>query len=730
MTENTVYTAITFSPVQGFIEKSRKLRDLYGSSFLLSYLAKAICEAARRHFNVLEVDPPPDLDPVISPALISVTQGTPNQIVIRGKFPEDEVQKAFGDAWKNVLNICQNWVEDICQEWIDSHYQRWVEIGIWEEKKSLKKELPWSNDWVLWRNYAWEVFWATGSTVTEAREALNEVKRSRAWTGVNWIGESSTLSGADGVAYPGMGLWAEKRKNLPIGFDKTKWNVKIKQDEIKDFYSFLSQKLGEQFIGFIASQTDSKSEVYQQLLKRYGKGFIKFAQRFHQLPQEEREQFHKEYGEPIVALNEELSIPELVKRLVTLEAVATRISINLKEVPATYRDLNRLQAKKKNKNNKKNGKSEQQAEPDNRWTGWFQGDGDKAGDYLQSLKDQGKDEAEELHKFSDAMMNWGEKHLKRSLPSDRGKIIYAGGDDFLGVFYRTPPDRKFLKPLVEYLQRQLQNTISASDSSTLERVADRGLHKDIKLSDELRQALTNWLKYHRTDSRLTKDLTHAGLTLEEAITLFQQPILTTEECLQWFYQFKHDCTDRMDTWRHHQQPITVSVGFVWAAPGVPQRDVLQHCREAEKSAKNSGRDRVCLRILFNSGNHLEWVCPWWLLQRILEGYRDRDGGKNWTHIYNDIAILESRHAFKGQHQVTLELFKLYFDRENSENKENRINIDDSQVLWNDKDKKQTGILGEKENYVKNGQLNQAEVDCALNNWIINLAKVGFHLCNS
>ncbi|MFN7715048.1 MAG: type III-B CRISPR-associated protein Cas10/Cmr2, partial [Pseudanabaenaceae cyanobacterium] len=35
----TTYTVITFAPVQGFIEKSRKLRDLYGASQILSYLS-------------------------------------------------------------------------------------------------------------------------------------------------------------------------------------------------------------------------------------------------------------------------------------------------------------------------------------------------------------------------------------------------------------------------------------------------------------------------------------------------------------------------------------------------------------------------------------------------------------------------------------------------------------------------------------------------------------------
>ena len=40
----TKYTAISFAPVQGFIEKSRKLRDLIGASQILSYLAYSLVE--------------------------------------------------------------------------------------------------------------------------------------------------------------------------------------------------------------------------------------------------------------------------------------------------------------------------------------------------------------------------------------------------------------------------------------------------------------------------------------------------------------------------------------------------------------------------------------------------------------------------------------------------------------------------------------------------------------
>lgn len=69
-----VYTAITFAPVQSFIEKSRKLRDLYGSSLILSYLADQLCDAARATLASPNAQWPED--PVISPAHINVTQGT------------------------------------------------------------------------------------------------------------------------------------------------------------------------------------------------------------------------------------------------------------------------------------------------------------------------------------------------------------------------------------------------------------------------------------------------------------------------------------------------------------------------------------------------------------------------------------------------------------------------------------------------------------------------------
>lgn len=507
---NRIYTAITFAPVQDFISKSRKLRDLYGSSFLLSFLARAVGEAATANQCRL-----------ISPALINVVQGTPNQIVIAGDFSQAEAKGAFHRAWKSVIDTCRQWLE-----------------------AQISAEYSWYKEWQLWTNYAWEFFWAQGNSISQARRNLNQVKRSRNWTGINWMGESSTLSGVDAIAYPEMG-----------GKIDPTTHTKEQGDRIRQFYHQLRQ------------------------LNALGQAFV-----------DETEQ---------------LSIPELTKRLITYDAIASQLNLKPNElpsveIPGTFRDLNRFE--------------------EQRWSGWFQGDGDGIGTYLRSLADAGKDEADTLSQFSQAMLNWGRTTL---IPSVKplGRIIYAGGDDFLGVLYRNAPD----------------------------------------------------------------------------------PELTAAECLRWLYRFP-------EVWGKHGQNITVSVGFVWAGSGIPQRDILQHCQEAEQSAKQQGKDRLAVRVLFNGGNILEWTCPWWFLPDVLQGYRDRQGGTNWTHIYSDVAVLESRHAFKKQSEVALALFEIYFGKTNRETLEKHLGNSDGK----------SGILGNLESKQHNN----------LTHWIINLAKVGFHTIGS
>jgi CRISPR-associated protein Cmr2 len=558
----TTYTAITFAPVQSFIEKSRKLRDLYGSSFLLSYLSKVICEIAER-------------DPkcrVVSPAIIDITQGTPNQIIIKGDFDEDKAKEAFNKAWQTIVTYCRKYIE----------------------AKVPNFNYTWSRHWKAWENYAWEFFYAKSTLadvqkepnltiITHARRKLNQVKLSRNWTGINWQGESSTLSGADAIAYPGMGI--EGMTNQNQGIEK--------------FYRELSNAIGDK----------------------------------------------------IIDATEYLSIPELVKRLITLDPVIENLNetIDVKiKTPKKFSDLNR----------------QSDNSEDNHWTAWFQGDGDSIGKYLRGLTENKQNqspeeltssEADNLNNFSRVMLDWG-KGLENKLPRNsvikkgenvtdypQGRIIYAGGDDFFGVFYRN---------------QEINND--------------------------------------------------------------PQPELKPQQVLKWFYRFDPDVWDIRKT---HNIQITVSVGLVWAGHGVPQRDILQHCREAEKLAKKKGRNRLAIRILFNSGNYLDWVCPWWFLKPVLEGDQQQEVKRSWSHFYNDIHILQSRHAFSNNNSdLALGLFEIYFGMDTRKTLKNN--------LWNSpkstkKNIHQTGILGNKKDY-----RSKADRKAALNNWIISLSQVGFHLFTS
>ncbi|MEH2378253.1 MAG: type III-B CRISPR-associated protein Cas10/Cmr2 [Nostoc sp.] len=516
----TTYTAITFAPVQGFIEKSRKLRDLYGASLILSYLSQQL---------VLEAEKTTE---VISPALANVHKGMPNRILLKGEFSPTQIQETLLSAWKGILQECRTWIE----------------------AKLPDYKYHWEREWTNWGNHTWEFFWGEGDSIQQAMDNLETRKLSRGWTAVNWIGESSSLTGTDAIAFPGLG--AEDRNPQNRQWTKEK-------NEIKTFYHSLACVL----------------ENRPQEAEPEGKFF---------------------------ALNEKLSIPELVKRLVTLPEIAHNLEMSkLESFSEIYRS-----SEAKNDSGK------------GRWTGWFMGDGDEVGKHLKELakKENGDDE---IKKFSQAMRHWG-KEFNRDFPKEIGRVVYAGGDDFLGVIYRE------------------------------------------------------------------KD----------------QEAITAKQAFAWLSKLPEE-------WQKHKQQIGLSVGFVWAGSSVPQRDILQHCREAEKLAKSSGRGRVTIRIVFNSGQYVQWTCPWDYLD-ILTKYQDREHESNWSHVYQDLAQLESRRAFNIDkntftEKFIIEFFDIYFPGEGK------------QFLNYESAKHIVGFSEEDESFDRA----KTTID-----WISNLIKVGWHLCSN
>jgi CRISPR-associated protein Cmr2 len=463
---------------------------------------------------------------VVSPALIHVQEGMPNRILIQGNLDRNDVANSLAISWKQMLVTCQDWLE--------------------QHLDFASEDFCWQAEWEKWQRYTWEIFWGQGSTPNAAMTDLEQRKLKRDWIGINWTGESSSLTGTDAIAWHRLGAPnSEPGRSLN----------RTETASLKQFYRQLAWVLDN--------------------------------------PQQNRAQNLPNDDQLIegrfVAANERLSIPELVKRLVTYGPIAKQIGMN--QLTEGFTEISR--------------------EPGN-WTGWFMGDGDQVGSKLKAI---GDDNATQTI-FSEAMRTWG-KDFKQNFPPDFGRVVYAGGDDFLGVIYNN------------------QSTAKALASQSFE-----------------------WLK-----------------------------------------GFKQE-------WQTHGQTINVSLGFVWAAHRVPQRDILQHCREAEKLAKQRGRDRVTIRIVFNSGQYVQWTTPWACLG-LLDRYSARDGSKSWTHLYKDWAYLKSRHAIRVQdvgkcspdRTLALSLLDLYFEG------------------WQAEIPKWAAVVGDNE-------------DGTIIQWIDDLIQVGWQLCSN
>jgi len=118
-----------------------------------------------------------------------------------------------------------------------------------------------------------------------------------------------------------------------------------------------------------------------------------------------------------------------------------------------------------------------------------------------------------------------------------------------------------------------------------------------------------------------------------------------------------------------------------------------------------------------------------LEEGLFDAYRDRAGGSDWLHLYQDIITLEGRHAFRGsQKDVALGLIEIYFGKK-------FLSIFHSQsCLWNESDENnlrlKTGILGDRQIFTQKvdgiSTLERAIAD-AFNQWVINFGKVGYYM---
>lgn len=359
------FTAVTFAPVQSFIRSSRKLRDLYGSSLLLSHLGHALCADANKRLGP---------QAVVSPANVSLSRGVPNSLVISGDYKASQARAALLAAWARVLEECRTWLEtNITLSKTTSIPDGWS--GDWEAE--------WGASWKAASLHSWEVFHGQGNTIAEARKALKASKWQRDWSLPNWTGESSTLSSAEAVVRPTM---ARVVKPWLIDSDAAR-------KEAKEFLDQLRTKLGDAFAGE----------------------------------------------------NEEISLMELVKRLITYRPILRRAfqlpgeeALREQTVDDLLQNFPRLTTR-----------AQPERESDSPESIiWFMADGDGVGSHIQALAESDENEEAALRAFSQAIRDWAASLYER-VPASMGSsrkatVVYAGGDDVFGALHESEPGNQDL----------------------------------------------------------------------------------------------------------------------------------------------------------------------------------------------------------------------------------------------------------------------------------------------
>jgi CRISPR-associated protein Cmr2 len=240
---------------------------------------------------------------VISPGLLTVKEGMPNRILLMGDraLNRDDVKNALLREWGKILDRCRLWVEHRLERDYD-----WSQK---EDDRNIQK-----GEWERWKSYAWEVFWGYGTTVKDAMEDLETRKLKRDWTAINWVGESSSLSGTDAIVWHGLG----QKSDRP-------WEWSCHKEAVDQFYQDLAQAL----------ETESTED---NLLGKF------------------------------LSPSERLSIPELVKRLVT-----------------RYEDIGQHLGKEFYFDSLSEMVRMPEPGQHGHWTGWFMGDGDSVGNKLKDL---------------------------------------------------------------------------------------------------------------------------------------------------------------------------------------------------------------------------------------------------------------------------------------------------------------------------------------------------------
>lgn len=402
----------TFSPVQGFIEKSRKLRDFFNSSLILSYITKKLIEKLKED---------PDVE-IIYPAIKEhdsekLLMNYPNRLV--AKFEKDknyceELKNQFSKIWEEIYTYIADKIKipESVKATFKSHNKHYFtyfcEIQEEVDREEWMTELK-VNEETL-KKFKINQENPYGFTYDLLERKLGARKTFRPYYGR--VDENKKVHGCTLCGErPALDLnWEELRKNLPpYHLDDSERLCGVCLTK-RFFHFYLKEKEG---IKDLAKFHSTRHFALAPLIKKVEKD---------KLSEEEKEILREILSMYTNNQINDGNLKELIYNNIdelTYKRVKALVRKRLDKIPDKDKEVRLKEFEKKFKNS---------------YFSILMADGDEMGKWLGLKPEKRKVElTENFHKkFSEALFKFAQKITKIE-DNICLKFVYLGGDDVLAV---------------------------------------------------------------------------------------------------------------------------------------------------------------------------------------------------------------------------------------------------------------------------------------------------------
>ncbi|MDJ1178626.1 type III-B CRISPR-associated protein Cas10/Cmr2 [Roseofilum sp. BLCC_M91] len=590
---------LTFGPVQSFLGGGQRLRDWAVGSWLCHYLSAVIIyEWQRQGGRVL-------LPLHKEQALV---QWLENKPLNSEKFWQPELPNVITGLYP----AQDDWLTNLSRS-VDAHWRCLVEtLEQVVIQHRVYGRLINGQGWRVIQNdhqYLWSVYQdscrlnqdSASKDIENLHKIIDAQKIGRRWTKSWWGGRTSPSDGQLSIWHPGLRLvYLEGTSGLPDNQLREFWENLANQEQ-GEFARLFSKSDRLNSIELVKRLASIPEIIAPTLQKLWGKNpppcpWGTFPDRtaiaatwVTQYPQLE-----PQWNEALEALEESVLFPEAMKKTKWGIKSADRPEVNFHHPQI----LERRAIEDKEKQALWDEQPPLRWQSAIQWTVGWRGDGDNIGKWLSGEQYQTerlpwlnwhpvlktipenpprKTELPHMLDLCVLFRYWNELLYPLTEDSHQGKVIFAGGDDFL-----------LLGPLTEFIPLTTDLYHLWNGTGSIEGLVDNTDTED------------GWLKYGDENQ------------------LYPVP------------------GERMH----------FSLGVVVAQRRVPQSLWDRNLNEAYKIAKKQGRNRVCIRVLFNSGQSLDWVCPWPLWERLMnfspQTTREATELNRWEKLLLDLERIRLR----------------------------------------------------------------------------------------